>query len=103
MISVFAYGIIQYYSPYIAGLAVGVTSSFIVFKIYLKLHPSHIEKTVTPSNQFESNKIVEIQAVKEYQPLEKFEVSAFYCIRSTINNFSLILNTTVLQTNLHQL
>lgn len=61
-----------------AGLAAGVIVCFLYFQIYLKLHPRALAKSSTSKTSVVStlpNKILEIQAVKEYQPLQKYEVS----------------------------
>ncbi|CAG9860576.1 unnamed protein product [Phyllotreta striolata] len=73
VISVASYGLVQYYSPYIAGLIVGIAASFVAFKIYSKLYPRNIAPPVASSSPLVTNKIVEIHPIKEYQPLEKFE------------------------------
>lgn len=68
--------VIKSYSPFLTGFIVGAMICFVSFQIYLKLHP--ITSPKSSSNQTLSsipNTIFEIQAVKEYQPLQKFEVS----------------------------
>lgn len=68
--------IVQYYSPYTAGLAAGIIVSFFSFQIYLKVSPMIVNVPVkSPTRSVSSNKILEIQAVTEYQPLQKYEVS----------------------------
>lgn len=72
--------VIQYFTRFLAGFSLGVMMCYIIFQIYLKVHPSTVMNCKTPNTtmlpSFPS-KILEIQAVKEYQPLQKFEVSAF--------------------------
>ncbi|XP_056641762.1 testis-expressed protein 2 isoform X3 [Diorhabda sublineata] len=72
LLSSLLYGIIQYYSPYTAGLAAGIILSFVIFKIYLKIHPKLIEQHKHEEST-RLNKIFEVQAVKEHQPLKKYE------------------------------
>lgn len=68
--------ITQSYSPFLGGLAIGIIICFLYFQISVKLYPiaSAKAKPRTPSLSPLPNKILEVQAVKEYQPLQKFEV-----------------------------
>ncbi|CAG9826944.1 unnamed protein product [Diabrotica balteata] len=70
--SILVYSIIQYYSPYSAGLVSGVFLVTIFLKVYFKLYPRSTEQPVSTMPML-SNKIYEVQAVKEYQPVEKYE------------------------------
>lgn len=72
LLSSLVYGIVQYYSPYSAGLTAGIILSFIVFKTYLKLSPRFIEQQ-KPEELISLNKFFEVHAIKEHQPLEKYE------------------------------
>ncbi|XP_074039959.1 testis-expressed protein 2 isoform X2 [Leptinotarsa decemlineata] len=75
-VSVAIYIIIHYYSSYFAGLAAGIILSFVIFKVYSKLY---LMKQIAPARFFESslksmtNTFFEVEAVKEYQPLLKYE------------------------------
>ncbi|VEN41332.1 unnamed protein product [Callosobruchus maculatus] len=68
--------------PFFCGLAVGVTVSFLLFEAYTRLNPPlQLVSASTPSLQgrhppakhCDTHRILEIQAVKEYQPLFKYE------------------------------
>ncbi|KAJ8915161.1 hypothetical protein NQ315_000413 [Exocentrus adspersus] len=74
LLSVIFYLIIQYYSLFLAGLAVGIIFTFVFIKIYLKLSPPVAVNSVSPArNPAQASKIMEVEAIKEYQPLSKYE------------------------------
>ncbi|CAH2017094.1 unnamed protein product [Acanthoscelides obtectus] len=66
-------------SPFFSGLAFGLMISFLTFEIYMKLNPviASIPAKQLPSTKKHidpnTDRILEIQAVKEYQPLLKYE------------------------------
>ncbi|CAG9824129.1 unnamed protein product [Phaedon cochleariae] len=73
-VSVVVYFIIYRYSPYSAGMAAGIILSYTIFVAYTKLHQkSEMNKVTELTNDVESSNYFEIQAVKEYQPLQKYE------------------------------
>ncbi|XP_018562200.1 testis-expressed protein 2-like isoform X2 [Anoplophora glabripennis] len=72
-LSIALYLFIHYYSLFLAGLSIGVIVSYIFTKIYLKICPIGTKPTSPTMNTLLSSKIVEVQAIKEYQPLSKYE------------------------------
>ncbi|KAJ8942024.1 hypothetical protein NQ318_002778 [Aromia moschata] len=73
-LSITLYLLIYHYSPFLAGLAVGIILTYVGTQIYLKLYPLNVIAPVSPTeNSLPSNKILEVQAIKEYQPLCKYE------------------------------
>ncbi|KAJ8971840.1 hypothetical protein NQ317_001553 [Molorchus minor] len=68
--SILLYVMIHHYSPFLAGLAIGIILTYIFTQIYLRIYPLNVILPATsPENSTFSNKLLlEIQAIKEYQP-----------------------------------
>nr|CAH7739256.1 unnamed protein product [Callosobruchus chinensis] len=75
--SVCIYYLIYQICPFFSGLALGLMVSFLLFEVYMKLNPVAIasvsSKQPLPTKHCDNHRILEIQAVKEYQPLFKYE------------------------------
>lgn len=72
------YYVIQLYSVYLSGVIAGVTICFAVTAVYNKLFATDVITKESHILLQSCQQIVEIPAVKEYQPVTKFEVCASY-------------------------
>lgn len=66
------YFVVQLHSAYFAGVMVGVAVTFAAMLVYFKFF--HEEADVKEKRE---EVVVEVQAVKEYQPVARYEVSIF--------------------------
>nr|CAI5846225.1 unnamed protein product [Callosobruchus analis] len=81
--SVSIYYLIYQICPFFSGLALGLMVSFLLFELYTKLNPlpppppaiANVasKQPPPPTKHCDNHRILEIQAVKEYQPLFKYE------------------------------
>ncbi|XP_060522964.1 testis-expressed protein 2 isoform X2 [Cylas formicarius] len=76
ILAIVFYTVLHGYSPYFAGLLLGVALTAAVFLAFLKIYASNVATVATNTTISTSQivrKIMEIPAAKEYQPLTKYE------------------------------